>query len=109
MSSQLETTTPAPSGTLASRQVTALVVVLSLGIFMSSLDLFIVNLAFPYIGREYAGTSLSTLSWVLNSYAIVFAAVLVPAGRWADRDPSPRSNDTKLGKSLSIAQPRPSP
>ena len=52
---------------------------------MSSLDLFIVNLAFPYIGREYPGTSLSSLSWVLNAYTIVFAAVLVPAGRWADR------------------------
>ena len=52
---------------------------------MSSLDLFIVNLAFPYIGREYTGTSLSSLSWVLNGYTIVFAAVLVPAGRWADR------------------------
>ncbi|HXQ19162.1 MAG TPA: MFS transporter [Acidimicrobiales bacterium] len=85
MAPQLETTAPAPNGTLTSRQVSALVLVLSLGIFMSSLDLFIVNLAFPYIGREYAGTSLSTLSWVLNSYAIVFAAVLVPAGRWADR------------------------
>jgi EmrB/QacA subfamily drug resistance transporter len=65
--------------------VTAIVMVLSLAIFMSSLDLFIVNLAFPYIGREYTGTSLSTLSWVLNAYTIVFAAVLVPAGRWADR------------------------
>jgi MFS family permease len=49
------------------------------------LDLFIVNLAFPYIGREYLGTSLSSLSWVLNGYTIVFAAALVPAGRWADR------------------------
>src|SRR6516165_9903544 len=52
---------------------------------MSSLDLFIVNLAFPYISRQYPGTSLSSLSWVLNAYTIVFAAVLVPAGRWADR------------------------
>src|SRR5690242_6302199 len=52
---------------------------------MSSLDLFIVNLAFPYISRDYPGTSLSSLSWVLNAYTIVFAAVLVPAGRWADR------------------------
>jgi EmrB/QacA subfamily drug resistance transporter len=48
-------------------------------------DLFIVNLAFPYIGKEYAGTSLGSLSWVLNAYTIVFAAILVPAGRWADR------------------------
>jgi EmrB/QacA subfamily drug resistance transporter len=67
------------------RQVTAVVGVLSLAVFMSSLDLFIVNLAFPYIGRQYPGTSLSSLSWVLNAYTIVFAAVLVPAGRWADR------------------------
>ena len=67
------------------RRVTAVVGVLSLAVFMSSLDLFIVNLAFPYIAREYAGTSLSSLSWVLNGYTIVFAAVLVPAGRWADR------------------------
>jgi EmrB/QacA subfamily drug resistance transporter len=59
--------------------------VLSLAVFMSSLDLFIVNLAFPYIGAEFKDTGLSALSWVLNGYTIVFAAVLVPAGRWADR------------------------
>jgi EmrB/QacA subfamily drug resistance transporter len=63
----------------------AVIAVLSLAVFMSSLDLFIVNLAFPYIEREYPGTSLGSLSWVLNGYTIVFAAVLVPAGRWADR------------------------
>jgi EmrB/QacA subfamily drug resistance transporter len=67
------------------RQVAVIVGVLALAVFMSSLDLFIVNLAFPYIGREYHGTSLGSLSWVLNAYTIVFAAVLVPAGRWADR------------------------
>jgi EmrB/QacA subfamily drug resistance transporter len=76
----------APLGVpLSPRQVTGIVGVLSLAVFMSSLDLFIVNLAFPYIGIEYRGTSLSSLSWVLNGYTIVFAAVLVPAGRWADR------------------------
>src|SRR4051794_41784027 len=52
---------------------------------MSSLDLFIVNLAFPSIGEEYAGAELGSLSWILNAYTIVFAAVLVPAGRGADR------------------------
>src|ERR1700722_19170115 len=67
------------------RRVTAVVGVLALAVFMSSLDLFIVNLAFPYIAKQYPGTSLSSLSWVLNGYTIVFAAVLVPAGRWADR------------------------
>jgi EmrB/QacA subfamily drug resistance transporter len=63
----------------------AAVGILSLGVFMSSLDLFIVNLAFPSITRDFHATSLSDLSWVLNGYTIVFAAVLVPAGRWADR------------------------
>jgi EmrB/QacA subfamily drug resistance transporter len=54
------------------------------GVFMSSLDLFIVNIAFPAIGRHFGGASLGTLSWILSGYAIVFAALLVPAGRWAD-------------------------
>ena len=50
-------------------------------IFMSNLDLFIVNVALPSIGRDFGGASLAGLSWVLNAYAIVFAALLVPAGR----------------------------
>ncbi len=57
----------------------------SVGLFMASLDLFIVNLALPSIARDLGDTSLSSLSWVLNAYAIVFAALLVPAGRIADR------------------------
>src|SRR5262249_47524331 len=74
-----------PAGTPDRRRIAAIIAVLALAVFMSNRDLFIVNLAFPYIGREYPGTSLGSLSWVLNAYTIVFAAVLVPAGRWADR------------------------
>ncbi len=59
--------------------------IVSVGVFVASLDLFIVNIAFPDIQRDFTGTSLALLSWVLNAYAIVFAALLVPAGRWADR------------------------
>jgi EmrB/QacA subfamily drug resistance transporter len=58
--------------------------VVCVGVFMSSLDLFIVNIAFPAIGKHFGGASLSSLSWILSGYAIVFAALLVPAGRWAD-------------------------
>jgi EmrB/QacA subfamily drug resistance transporter len=58
--------------------------IVCVGVFMSSLDLFIVNIAFPSIGRHFGGASLSSLSWILSAYAIVFAALLVPAGRWAD-------------------------
>jgi EmrB/QacA subfamily drug resistance transporter len=57
---------------------------ISIGVFASVLDLFIVNIAFPDMQRDFPGTSLSQLSWVLNGYAIVFAALLVPAGRLAD-------------------------
>jgi EmrB/QacA subfamily drug resistance transporter len=59
--------------------------VVSVAVFMVSLDLFIVNIAFPDIGRDFTSAGTAELSWVLNAYAIVFAALLVPAGRLADR------------------------
>jgi EmrB/QacA subfamily drug resistance transporter len=52
---------------------------------MSNLDLFVVNVALPDIGRAFHGASLNSLSWILNAYAIVFAALLVTAGRLFDR------------------------
>src|SRR3954469_11045641 len=60
-------------------------ITVSIAVFMASLDLFIVNIAFPDIQKDFDDTSLASLSWILNAYAIVFAALLVPAGRWADR------------------------
>src|SRR5437588_5917100 len=57
----------------------------SVGVFMLSLDLFIVNVAFPRIVRDFHGSSVSSVSWVLNAYAIVLAALMVSAGRFADR------------------------
>jgi EmrB/QacA subfamily drug resistance transporter len=59
--------------------------VTAVGVFMSFLDVTIVNIAFPDIRASFPGSSLSQLSWILNAYAIVFAAALVPAGRLADR------------------------
>src|SRR3954454_19099911 len=57
----------------------------SVATFVASLDLFIVNIAFTDIRADYGDASVGALSWVLNAYAIVFAALLVPAGRLADR------------------------
>jgi len=54
-------------------------------VFMAYLDLTIVNVAFPAIQEDFQGASLATLSWVLNGYATVFAALLIPAGRLGDR------------------------
>ncbi|GLW09097.1 MFS transporter [Microtetraspora sp. NBRC 13810] len=52
--------------------------------FMAQLDFFIVNVALAGIGKTFPGSTVSELSWVLDAYAVVFAAVLVPAGRIAD-------------------------
>ena len=59
-------------------------VIVSVATFVASLDLFIANIAFPSIKHDFAGTNDATLSWVLSAYAIVMAALLVPAGRLAD-------------------------
>ena len=56
----------------------------SLGAAVAFVDATIVNIAFPDIARSFKGTSISSLSWVLNAYNIVFAAFLVAAGRVAD-------------------------
>src|SRR4051812_35044181 len=55
------------------------------GVVLASLDLFIVNVALPDVGRDLGADRLSGLSWVLNGYAIVYASLLVPFGRIADR------------------------
>jgi EmrB/QacA subfamily drug resistance transporter len=51
---------------------------------MASLDLFIVNVALPDLARDLRTRSLSDLSWVLNGYAIVYAALLILFGRLAE-------------------------
>jgi EmrB/QacA subfamily drug resistance transporter len=62
----------------------AVFAVVTAGVCVVNLDMFIVNVAIPSIGRSFGGANLANLSWVLNAYAIVFAALLVPAGRAAD-------------------------
>ncbi|MGO9489921.1 MAG: MFS transporter [Solirubrobacteraceae bacterium] len=56
----------------------------SLGASVAFVDATIVNIAFPNIRLSFPGTPISSLSWVLNVYNIVFAAFLVAAGRIAD-------------------------
>ncbi len=60
-------------------------VIVCAGVILASLDLFIVNVALPQIARDLGASSLGELSWVLNGYAIVYAALLVLFGRLADR------------------------
>jgi EmrB/QacA subfamily drug resistance transporter len=54
------------------------------GLFMAILDASIVNIAIPTIQRDLH-TDLDGVTWVLNAYNLVFAVLLIPAGRLADR------------------------
>src|ERR1700760_3849318 len=61
----------------------AVLVVVSLGFFMTLLDLTIVNIAIPdMINRLHA--SLDGVLWVLNAYALVLAVLVITAGRLGD-------------------------
>src|SRR5688500_9098122 len=57
----------------------------SLATLATFLDTTILYVAFPDIARTFTGNTTSELSWVLNAYTIVFAALLIPAGKVADR------------------------
>ncbi|GAA4736103.1 MFS transporter [Nocardioides endophyticus] len=59
--------------------------ILSTASFLAALDVWITNVGLPAIGEGVHTSSFSDLSWVLNGYAIVYAALLVPGGRIADR------------------------
>ena len=57
--------------------------VVSLGFFMTLLDLTIVNIAIPnMITRLHA--SLDDILWVINAYALVLAVLVITAGRLGD-------------------------
>lgn len=55
------------------------------GAFLAFLDTTIVNIAFPDISRSFEGAGRDALSWVLDGYFVIIAALLVPAGGLADR------------------------
>ncbi|QUR68820.1 MFS transporter [Mycobacterium spongiae] len=68
---------------LAGKRASTIAVAL-IAAFMAYLDATILIVAFPSVSMSFPHTPLSRLSWVLDAYYIVFAALLVPAGRFAD-------------------------
>jgi EmrB/QacA subfamily drug resistance transporter len=66
------------------RRAAALVAICG-GAFLAFLDTTIVNTSFPDIRAGFADASPAELSWILDGYFIVLAALLVPAGGVADR------------------------
>ena len=62
----------------------AVLAVVSAAQFLIILDLWVVNIALPALQHDFAPATLSDVSWILDIYAIVLAALLLPAGRAAD-------------------------
>ena len=77
---------------------TLVLVIVCAGVVLASLDLFIVNVALPDIARDLHTRDLSSLSWILNGYAIVYAAMLVLLGRLSESHR--RENGFLLGVAL---------
>ena len=74
------------------------------GVVLASLDLFIVNVALPQMGRDFhlRGGGLGDLSWVLNGYAIVYAALLVLFGRIAERVVRERTAGDEINPDVAV-------
>ena len=64
---------------------TAALLVACAGAYLAFLDTTIVNTSFPDIAASFPEATRSQLSWILDAYFIVIAALLVPAGALADR------------------------
>ena len=56
----------------------------SVAVFLVSLDTTMLFAAFRAVREGFPGTSAADMSWVLNAYTVVYAAMLIPAGGLAD-------------------------
>jgi MFS family permease len=67
------------------RQSRLIFVATAIGAFLVTANVSTMNVAFPDLARTFPLSSRGELTWVLNAYTISFAALLIPAGRLADR------------------------
>lgn len=58
-------------------------IAMALGVIILAQDFSSVNVALPAIERDL-NSDLSTVQWVINAYALVFAMLIVAGGRFAD-------------------------
>jgi EmrB/QacA subfamily drug resistance transporter len=62
----------------------AVFAVASIAVFLVSIDTTVLFAAFGALRSGFPQSTAADLSWVLNAYTVVYAALLVPAGRLAD-------------------------
>jgi EmrB/QacA subfamily drug resistance transporter len=72
------------SESLTQRRRWAILAVLSLSVFLVVVDNTIVNVALPTLSREL-DASTSQLQWIVDSYSLVFAGLLLAFGSLGDR------------------------
>src|SRR6187402_2940537 len=77
-------TLPAGSGRAAERARWITFAICAGAAFVTTLDLSIVNVAFPEIVREFGATR-ADVSWIVTVYNIFFGSFLVVAGKVADQ------------------------
>ena len=71
----------APASTASARGV---LLVAAGAAFLALLDTTVANLAVADVRSDFAGASVGAATWLITIYAVVFAALLAPAGRVAD-------------------------
>jgi EmrB/QacA subfamily drug resistance transporter len=62
----------------------AVFAVASIAVFLVSIDTTVLFAAFGALRNGFPQSTAADLSWVLNAYTVVYAALLVPAGRLSD-------------------------
>ncbi len=62
----------------------SMLAIVAVGVFMATLDSSIVNISLPTIAHEFKVPLSGAIEWVIISYLVVTAAVLLTAGRLAD-------------------------
>jgi EmrB/QacA subfamily drug resistance transporter len=66
------------------RRRIGILLICSLSLFIVGLDITVVNVALPSIGREL-GTGISGLQWTVDAYTVVLASLLMFSGSMGDR------------------------
>lgn len=73
-----------PAGAPATASPWPVVWIASVAVFLVSLDTTMLFAAFGAVRAGFPGASAAHVSWVLNAYTVVYAAMLIPAGGLAD-------------------------
>src|SRR5580692_7730432 len=69
---------------LSRKRRIGVLLICSMSLLIVGLDVTIVNVALPSIGRSF-GASVSGLQWTIDAYTLVLASLLMLSGSTADR------------------------